>query len=465
VPRRLTAIHLLLLSAFALADSADADELPPIECVETLRKSRAERASGKGAEAQRRLEKAVETAGCELPALAELLSLARNGEYPEQRALAFRPRLQNLLRDPAQPLPAGTLSYLTSFHAPANEDSELLAALEQRLSLSPAPAEPPASADLVELLSVVERLQERLARLTEARATLERLLTLDLRDLWQWRALEVDFRLERWDEVAKRIETMLAEPDPPYWLRQQYIVALARLGRYDDVRREVTRIQEELEGGGEVDAALQSSLLTVAWAARDAGADAEAEPLFRLVLRLNPENAEAQGALLHLYGSAEERAAYRASLAEQRAKETNPQALFEVGSRLLASGDTAGALDLLARAAPALERSSYQEPAWYNLGLAAFKLEHWAQAAEAFQHAAALNPERAETAYQLGIALFRAERCADALAPLRRAIALTPGKGELHYFLASCYQATGAAADAARELELYRQYKAQKSGA
>jgi tetratricopeptide (TPR) repeat protein len=159
--------------------------------------------------------------------------------------------------------------------------------------------------------------------------------------------------------------------------------------------------------------------------------------------------------LLHLYGTAEERAAAAAANASRRQEESDPLALFEEGSDLLGAGDAAGARELLARAAPELGDSHYAEPAWYNLGTAAFKLERWGEAAEAFAQAIAVNGERTESHWKRGIALFHLERYADAVVALKRTLELQADKRDAHYYLASCYQQLGDRTAAARESALF----------
>jgi tetratricopeptide (TPR) repeat protein len=252
---------------------------------------------------------------------------------------------------------------------------------------------------------------------------------------------------------------MLQVPGAPESLRELYVTTLARLGRFDEMSAQLDRLAPGAAADENAIARYLNLLIEAGWALRDAGRDAEAEALFRRALALDPSSASARQVLLHLYGSAEERAAHETAVAERRALEEDPQALYEEGSQLLAAGDPATARDLLARAAPGLEGTRFAEAAWYNLGLAAFKLEQWPAAAEAFGEAVRLHPTRADAQFQLGYALHRAERCAEAIAPLEAALELAPGRNETHYFLAACHSALGDAAAAARESELYRRGK------
>jgi tetratricopeptide (TPR) repeat protein len=204
-----------------------------------------------------------------------------------------------------------------------------------------------------------------------------------------------------------------------------------------------------LVGGGT--AGFVDLLLQAAWALRDAGRDPEAANLFRRVVAYDPGHQEALAALLHLYGTAEERASAAASAAVRRQGETDPVRLFEEGSDLLGAGELESAFPLLQRAAPQLEAGPYAEPAWYNLGTAAFRLKKWQEAVKAFEQAIAVNPERSESHFKLGVARYHLGKCSEVIPALRRALELAPTKRDAHGFLAACYRSLGDAAAAARE--------------
>lgn len=448
-------------------------ELPPIQCVEALRTARIERQQLDGPAAAQRLERALELPGCELPALAELIRLAGEGMLPDSRDAELRRRLAARLEDPGFALPDGIVEYLATLSGEERDGRLLLDSLGRRLERLDASEVGPDRRQLTEMLRVSARLQQELGQLREALDTIDRLATLDDSESWRWEGLNLAYRLEDWPQVAHRVESMLELPGAAEQLRPLYVQALAQLGRFEELEvqldllspRVVASTGEPLEVVGDESEeewqreAYARLLRSVAWALRDAGRDAEAEAVFRRVLSVAPEDASVRLVLLHLYGSQEERAGHAAAVAERRRGETDPQSLYEEGSQLLAAGDAASALDLLERAAPGLNGTPVAEAAWYNLGLAAYKLERWEQAAEAFAQASDLNPDRPETHSQRGLALARLDRCEEAAPELERYLSARPDKHEVRYYLARCYEALGRGADAEREWALYRSWK------
>ncbi len=471
----------LMLLAPVIADAApivSAGSLPPIACVEAVRDARITFGKGDAAGARQRLEAAVDLPGCELPALSRLVPMLRESADAPAHFALLRDRLVGRLRDPATELPDGLLTQLVGARAEQRDDDLLLGALEARHSTAIAKGAPLTGAPLVELLQVTAELQLRLGRGDAARASFGRILAIAPTDALRWRVLMLDIESERWESAASQLGPMIADPEAPDMLRYLHAAALAHLGRLDDLLRLLDGLAPPPPApgtdGAEVTAAEPSSspsfeqahlpdsasdfadlLLRTAWALRDAGRDADAAGLFRRALVYRPESAEAQAALLHLYGTAEERAAAATAAQVRRARETDPQVLFEEGTDLLGAGDAAGARGLLARAAPELAGSSYAEPAWYNLGTASLKLERWAEAADAFAHAIAVNPERLDSHWKRAIALYHLERCGEAVPLLRAVVERDPAKRDAHFFLAGCYARLGDAAAAKRESAIF----------
>lgn len=429
--------------------------LPAAACVEALRAARIAGEKGDTEAERRGVEAAAQLAGCELPASSELLRLLRGGVIPASEGPEIRARMAARLADPATPVPPGVLAYLGRPDRAPEELDLLATALERRLETAARAGRSLPAGEREEIDAVLFPMQERLGRGEAARATLDRLLTSDEPAPWLWPALALDLELERWPSAAGLLERMLATAGAPRELERLYLETLAHLGRHDEIE---ARIEKLAGAATEEDRDWVVTLLVgAAWEARDAGRDDAAEAMFRRALALDPERDTARRALLHLYGSAEERATHEAAIAARREAEQDPQSLFEEGSALLAAGDAATAIGLLERAAPALAGGVYAEPSWYNLGLAAYKLERWRQAADAFGRAAALNPTRVESHFQRGVALHRAGACAEAVPALERALELAPAKYQARYFLGKCHEALGDAEAARRELALYRE--------
>jgi tetratricopeptide (TPR) repeat protein len=448
------------LAAVSTGVARGADSVPSAACVEALRAARIAGEKGDAETERRGVETAAALAGCELPATSELLRLLRTGAVPAEAGPAIRARLAERLADPATPVPPGVLAYLGRLDRDLEELELIANALERRVEAAARSGREAAPRDRVELDATLAPLQQRLGRLEAARATIDRLLAGDEPARWRWEAVALDRELERWESAERMLLEMLAVPGAPRELEGLHLDLLARLGRHAELD---AKLEKLAAAPSEEDRPwVVAMLLGGAWEARDAGRDGAAETMFRRALALDADCEEARQALLHLYGSAEERAAHEAAVEARRQSEDDPQRLFEEGSALLAAGDAATAIGLLERAAPALGGGLYAEPSWYNLGLAAYKLERWRQAADAFGRAAELNGERIETHFQRGVALHRAGACAEAIPALERTLELAPTKHQARYYLGKCHEALGDAESARRELDLYR--KAQGGG-
>ena len=465
---------LLLTAPLARAGAASASPgLPPVACLEATRSARIALDKGDADGARQRLEAAIDLPGCELPALSRLVTLLRERTDAAERFVELRDRLAARLRDPATELPDGLLTQLVGERAEPANDLPLLEALRARLAASPETT--PAAGQRAELLHAIAELELRLGRDDEARAAFGKLLEVSPTEGLRWRVLMLDVDRERWENAEALLVPMLVDPLAPEVLRYLHATALAHLGRFDELLRLLDQLAPPPPAPATAGSAASTTppaafdlapqespyddfaglLLSTAWAMRDAGREADAAALFRRALVYVPDSAEAQGALLHFYGTAEERAAASAAAENRRAQETDPQRLFEEGSDLLGAGDAKGARELLARAAPELADSGYAEPAWYNLGTANFTLERWAEAADAFAQALAVNPDRPEGLWKRAIALYHLERCSEAVALFRAILERNPAKRDAHYYLSGCYAKLGDAAAAARESALF----------
>lgn len=79
---------------------------------------------------------------------------------------------------------------------------------------------------------------------------------------------------------------------------------------------------------------------------------------------------------------------------------------------------------------------------FYNQGIAFTKSRRYSEAADAFRHAVALNPDFAEAHHELGYALFRLKKYDESIATLEKAIRLRPKSGDSYHVLGLAYSAS-----------------------
>ncbi len=454
---------LVLLTFPSVGDESRAENpgagLPVEECVRLVRGARIARMAGDDAAELAQLQTAFAACPQEIGPVYGLMDYYRRRPELEDKARRFRELLLERLRDPGNDLPVGVVEYL--LRNPDAGPEELRAILDNVLRQVGKVTEPEPT-----LMRIQARLQQRLGQDEAAADTLERLWRQteaeDLLEPLAWLYAE----LERWQDAADLVAPRVEKDGR---LRHFYVRVLGKLGRYDQALRQATILAAglaaanpgetvaigldiESERGHVVDVVQQpglSGLLTqLAWDLRDQGRDRQAEELFRALLAQSPDSAGLQNIVLNLYAGEEERRRHADALADAWASETDANVLFNEGTHRLTAGDAAGAIDLLRRAAAELPDL---EPAWYNLGMAAYRLEDWATVADAFGRAGELNPGRAQTFFFRGIALAKLDRCGEAVGALERAAALDPGRALAHYYLAACHRKLGnqAAADAA----------------
>lgn len=426
-------------------------ELPPVGLVLALRQARIAEIEGRTDDALAVLREASEEFSDSVLPVVELLDFHRRHRLPEESGQELRELLKRRLLDPRSPLPSGTLRYLVD--APDATEAELNLFLEATLvRLGTERREP-------RLLAAAAALQERLGRLPEARETLGRLLEVQPSDPVRWHCLALDRKLERWQEVADFLRARLSAGSH-FAERMSYIEILGKLGDLEEIVRQLDLLGESAQFSRIRQlGSLRSLLLQAAWDLRDAGRHDGAETIFRRVLQIEPDCAEARNALLYFYSTEEERRAHEAALAERWSAETDPDELAREGANVLAGGDAARAFELLQRAAQQLPGS---EIAWFNLGLAAIRLERWSAAHEAMERATEINPSRAEAYLYRGAALQNLERCAEAIPPLEKALQLDPELDQAHYYLYFCHRALGHREPTRRHLELYNRSRAAR---
>lgn len=148
-------------------------------------------------------------------------------------------------------------------------------------------------------------------------------------------------------------------------------------------------------------------MLTKAAAHRNAGRLAEAEALYRQVLKADPEE---------------------------------PAALHWLGVLLHARGQSEPGLELVALAA---KSSPFDAQCLYHLGEIRRALGHYDEAIDSYRRALTREPDIADIRFGLGCALLELGCADEAAAELRRAVELCPGDAEAHNNLANALAELG----------------------
>ena len=440
----LLGLSLVLCPSKANEESAATPSLPPEELVIGLRASRLELMRGNRDEGLRLLRELAETHPQSLVPVMALWDFHRRFELPPDEVRRLRELLTRRLGDATSPLPQGTVFYLVENPDAGEEEMSLiLDAAMRRVDAIETP-DP-------QLLEAIGVLQSRVGSFEEARASFARVQELQPREELLWRLYVLDRRLERWEDAASSLERLREAAGSSGLLRLAYVEVLAKLGRHQELGRELAAMDYR-PYSGQLENPYTELMLRSAWDLRDAGKDEEAETLFRQLIEIEPENRSARLAIVYFYSSGEERRAHEEAVRRNREQEEDPNTLAQEGADLLAAGDAAGAFDLLERASRAIPES---ERVWFNLGLAATQLEKWSVAEQAYDRAAAINPSRAESVLQQGIALQKLERCKEAVTRLERALDLDSGLTRSHYYLYVCYTELGDQEAAVKQLRLY----------
>ncbi len=445
----------LLLTAAPWSVSAQssaggsAGELPDIDCLRLMRRARIAELGSQFESAVEWLKQARETCNEPTAALVGLLRADRRHPLPRGEAQQVRRDLVAVLGDPATPSPPGVLEFIARSKAADEEVLQAAFALVERQLLEDGPGRG-------RLLRLKALLDQRLGRPADATAALIELRRLEPEnEELAWALLRLFSLQQRWDGAADQLGALIEGGDTV--LRPLYVRALARAGRVDEAKRQLDLLAEELDPDdrfGLVDYAAE--VLTAAWNLRDAGRLADAEEMFRLAQEHAPADswagAEAEKALVHLYGTAEDRAAHRQAASDRYQHVTDPRLLLNEGANQVGAGNYDRAIELLLRAA---EELGHLEAVWFNLGVAAYRSERWEQAVEALDRAAELNTRRADNVFYSGLALVRLERWDEAIPRLLRTLELDPRRRHAHYQLWVCYRMLGQEAEAARHRAAY----------
>jgi tetratricopeptide (TPR) repeat protein len=429
------------IAVIGCAVAGGAAELPPPGCLRILREARIAQELGEDEKALALFSRALEEYPTEILPVEELLSRREGLGLDAERVGELQVHLARRLADPSLPLDAGSIHFLVTTAGDERPDllEALVAAIEAR-------GEPLASDPVV--TRAVAAAQGRLGRAEEARATLERLLADDPDFGVVSRALQLDLELGRWESALSLVDAHLEDPELAPVLGPFRLELLARTGRTSELLEELDRLHsrhaELLSAHG-----VQQLLKRIAWGLYDAGQHDEAERIWREILARRPEDTEARQVVAHLFADED---GQLAAVDRQLAGVEDSAKLLELGTEYLAAGDDQRAYELLSR----ISRGARDEVAWFNLGLAALRLERWEEASAAFRESIQRNPRRPGGYRNLGTALWEAGRCAEAIPVLERAAELEPDRVSTWYYLAKCHQSDGDAARAAEAMSEYR---------
>ena len=172
-----------------------------------------------------------------------------------------------------------------------------------------------------------------------------------------------------------------------------------------------------------------------------AGHLAEAERLYRVVLKHKPDFAEAhcnRGAALQALGRAD-----RAVESYQQAIVLNPN-YFDAYNNMAVALQRLGRLDdALASCRRALALKSDNAEVHFNLGAVLQELDRPEEAILSYRRGLELKPNNAEVYFNLGVSLRRVGRQEEALASLNEALKMRLNSPELHFNLGATLQALG----------------------
>lgn len=424
-------------------------EMPDVQCLRLLRSARiAELKSQSDVEAAW-LKRARNECNQPTTALLALVRAHLRSPLPEEEIQEVRRDLIAAFDDPSSAPPPGVLEFIARDD---EADGTVLRAsrrlVERRLSSG--------GVDRARFLRLKALLSQRLGDRVEATEALGELRAMEPKnEEIAWALLRLLTIQEDWNRAADLLAEMAENGGAT--VRSLYARTLARAGRVEDASEQLEILAGEVDREDAL--ALNNyaaQVLAAAWSLRDSGRLEEAERLFRLAEQHAPPqgwpSVEAKGALVHLYGTAEERAAHRTAVADRWQSVSDPQSLLNEGANQLASGNFDQAIELLKRAAGEL---GHLEAVWYNLGFAAYRAERWDEAWQALDRASELNDRRADTFFFSGMAMVSLERWEEAVPRLLRALELDPERRHAHYQLWVCYRSLGLEAEAGRHKAAY----------
>lgn len=398
---------LTLKASLLVVPCVAGSQLPPEAVVLGIRKARAHQLAGRDAEQVAELEKLIEQNPDNATVLLELLDAYSQLKNPE-RIERIRELLRSRLAAP-QNLPASVLADVTvDRRLGATEVRQAAAELERRAV--------EAGSDPALLRSALLG-YERLDDLVKRRELVVRLLAAEPALRWRYELLQIDHESGRWEDVLHSVQALREQPIDQTWVSLFEIEALDQLARYDDCAAALDR----LPLGRNTPEVVLDQLLRLAIVMLDAGRAAAAEKLIGRLHEHKPADVRFARLKAYLFGTVEQQVALEAQLFSSVIENQSVEVLVNDAAARMVRGDPQGAILLLERATTL---SPENVVAWYNLVVAATKIERWPLVESAASRVIELDPKHARAYMMRGQARVKSQRFDDGMQDARRALGL-----------------------------------------
>ena len=413
--RQVWAVLAAVLASFGAEAAID---LPPEEVLLGLRQARAHELAGRVVEQRAVLEALVKNHPEDTKALFELFDFYSRNHDAENIA-RLRALLITQLQTP-QRVPSSLLSDAIVDRRMGPAEIELmLAEVERRSALN--------SPD-VALLRTLAAGYRRLDNPVKQRETLVRLIAVEPVLHWKYELIEIDQRLERWEDVLTELRALASETRRSTWLALRELDALVALGRIDEASSVIDHLvitPEIARGLSEMAFARSIELL-------DRGSAPLAEKLLRRFSTANPSDRNLARAVAYLFGSVEDQAKLEASFVAGTLKSGDLETLVNDAAARVRAGDPASAIPLLEKAT---QVAPVNEVPRFNLAVAATKLEQWAVVERAATRTIEINNGQARARMLRAQARVKTGRIVEGMADAKAALAIDPALKQAWFVL------------------------------
>ncbi len=411
-------VALFLIGLVPEGVAAAAIELPPEDVLLAIRKARTHQAAGRVVEERAVLEQLVESHPSDTTSLLQLFDFysrhADKDNIARLRAL-LRAQLANAEQIPLSLLKAA----IQDKRMDEQEVRLMLAELEKRFAAEPSDTSIPRM-----LLTGYERLDDP----GKQREQIVRLLALEPSARWKFELIRIDESLGRWEDLLAEVRAIKPGNAEAGWLLLRELAALDALNRVG----EMALIIDRLEVTAATAESVVDELMARAMGLLDRGDTASAEKLLRKLALAQPQKRELGRAVAYLFGTLEEQASLEASYMDKTLKSDNLETLINDAARRMMNGDAASAIPILERAAVVAPKS---ELPWFNLAVAATKLERWPLVESAAGKAIEINAAQPRALMLRAQARVKSGRVAEGMADAKAALAIDPKLKQAWYVL------------------------------